>query len=222
MYLNLLVTIKYCYGFQFKFHWVLKYFLFWNRWITLHRLNTIKDFATSFPSLTLHAVNLLLWKKIYSVLLFSKLLQYLDQLHSSGCSLCGIRIKLSPPMSKCLNLVLLLDVTPYQKIESSLFPSYLTPFLSWLQTTYWKKVSLTAFRRILQKVLPVVHIFSFIITTYLKKFIGIKYLITKQCPVVLSPWVIPPVSPILPKIFPLLSSCLLPPPCMDYLLDETL
>ena len=32
----------------------------------LRRLNTIKDCATSFPSLNLHAVNLLLWKKILS------------------------------------------------------------------------------------------------------------------------------------------------------------
>ena len=29
-----------------------------------HRLNIIRDFATSFPHLTLHAVNLLLWRKI--------------------------------------------------------------------------------------------------------------------------------------------------------------
>ena len=29
-------------------------------------MNTIKDFATSFPSLTWHAVNLLLWKKVLS------------------------------------------------------------------------------------------------------------------------------------------------------------
>ena len=78
-----------------------------------------------------------------------------------------------------------------------------------------EKSILTAFRQILPKSLPVVHNFSFITTTYLKKFIGIKSLITKQCPAELSPWIISPVSPILPKIFPLLSSCLLLPPCMD-------
>ena len=32
----------------------------------LHGLNTIKDFPTSFPFLTLHTVNLLLWRKILS------------------------------------------------------------------------------------------------------------------------------------------------------------
>ena len=33
-------------------------------------MNTIKDFATSFPSITLHGVHLLLWKKIHSLTLF--------------------------------------------------------------------------------------------------------------------------------------------------------
>lgn len=32
-------------------------FLPWNGWIILHRLNTTKDFATTFPSLTLRPVN---------------------------------------------------------------------------------------------------------------------------------------------------------------------
>ena len=36
-----------------------------------------------------------------------------------------------------------------------------------------------------------VHIFSFIIMTYLKKFIRIKLLNTKQWPAELSPWIIP-------------------------------
>ena len=38
-------------------------FLLWNGWIILGRLNSVKDFATSFPSLNLHTVNLLLWRK---------------------------------------------------------------------------------------------------------------------------------------------------------------
>ena len=91
----------------------------------------------------------------------------------------------------------------------------LNPFLLWLQTTCWKKVSLIVFRQILPKYLLAVHIFSFIITTYLKNFIGIKSLSTKQCPAELSPWIIPPVSPILPKIYHLLPSSLMPLPCMD-------
>ena len=44
-----------------------------------------------------------------------------------------------------------------------------------------------AFRQTLPNVLPVVHIFSFIITTYSKRFIRFKYLITKQWPSELSP-----------------------------------
>ena len=61
-----------------------------------------------------------------------------------------------------------------------------------------------------------VHIFSFIITTYLKKLIGIKILGTKQYPAELSPRSIPTIFSILPKTFPLFSFSLLPPPCMDY------
>ena len=104
---------------------------------------------------------------------------------------------------------------PQQKFGSSPFLSCLIPSLAWLQTTYRKKVSLIVFRQILPNILPVVHIFSFIIMAYLKKFIGIKFLSTKQCPAELSPWIIPPLFPILPKMFPLLLSCLLSPPCMD-------
>ena len=45
---------------------------------------------------------------------------------------------------------------------------------------YWKKVSLIAFRQIWTKILPVLHIFSFIITTNnLKTLIGIKTFKTK-------------------------------------------
>ena len=119
------------------------------------------------------------FERKYTLSLFSKLLQYSNQAHSSGCFL------------------------------------FLTPSFSWLQTTYWKKVSKTAFKQILPKILPVVHIFSFIIMTYLKKFNRIKSLITEQCPVELYPYIIPTVSPILPKMFPILLSCFLPPPCTD-------
>ena len=103
----------------------------------------------------------------------------------------------------------------HQKIDCYPFPSCLTPPLPWLQTIYWKKVSPVVFRQILPKILPMVHIFSFIITTYLKKFIGIKTLSTKQYPPELSPWSIAAIFFILPKMFPLLSFCLLPPSRMD-------
>ena len=88
-----------------------------------------------------------------------------------------------------------MDVTHYRKKKSSPFPSCLTPSLLWLQTKCWKKVSLIVFRQILPKVFPVVHIFSFIITTYLKKFAGIKFFSTKQCPAESFPWIIPHISP---------------------------
>ena len=78
-----------------------------------------------------------------------------------------------------------------------------------------EKIISKAFRQIVPKTLPMVQIFSFIITTYLKKVIGIKTLSTKQYPEELSPWSIPTIFPILPKMFPLLSFSLLSPPCMD-------
>ena len=42
--------------------------------------------------------------------------------------------------------------------------------------------TLTVFTPIIQKILAVMHIFSFTIMNYLKTFIGIKYLERKQCP----------------------------------------
>ena len=49
---------------------------------------------------------------------------------------------------------------------------------------------------------------------YLKSLVIVKSLIKKLCPVYLSPWIIPPVFLILPKMFPLHLSCLFPPTCM--------
>ena len=120
-----------------------------------------------------------------------------------------------PLMPKILNLTLPLDVTHNRKIESFPSPSCLTPSPPWLQTACWKKVFLIDFRQILSKTLLVVHIFSFIITTYSKNIIWNKSLSRKQRPAELSPWIIPSVSPILPKMYHLLSFCLLLLPCMD-------
>ena len=61
--------------------------------------------------------------------------------------------------------------------ESSRFSSCLTPSLPWLQITYWRKVSLKAFRQILPKMLSLVNIFSFIITTCLKSSLQLNPLI---------------------------------------------
>ena len=63
-------------------------------------------------------------------------------------------------------------------------------------------MSLISFRQILPKTLPVAHIFSFIISAYLKKFSGIKSFSTKQCPANLSLQIIPLVFLILPKMSP--------------------
>ena len=86
-----------------------------------------------------------------------------------------------------------------------------------------------AFKQISPNILPLVHIFIFTIMTYLKSIIGIESLSTKQIPGELSPWITLLVFSMLLNMFPLLSSCLLPPPCMDcptlppnILLGETL
>ena len=75
-------------------------------------------------------------------------------------------------LPKVLNPSFLLDVTSLQKNVSFPFPSCLTLSLPWLQTSF------IAFRQVQPRSLLVVHIFSFIITTYLKEFIGIKSLNT--------------------------------------------
>ena len=82
-------------------------------------------------------------------------------------------------MPKILNLPLFLDVTPYWKIEFFCFPLCLTPPLPYLQTAYWKKVSLIAFRQTLPNILPVVDILSFRMTSYLKKLSS--WLISLNC-----------------------------------------
>ena len=50
--------------------------------------------------------------------------------------------------------------------------------------------------------MPVVRIFSYTIMTYLKTFVGTKFLNTKQCPVGLFPRIMSHVSVFLPKMFP--------------------
>ena len=145
----------------------------------------------------------MLWKKIYSLSLFKIIIVFRPGT-PFRMFICRIRIEL------------LLDVTHHQNIESSHLSSCLSLSLSWFQTTCWKKVSLITFRQILPKTLLAVHIFSFIIITFLKKFIEIKSLMIKQYLVELSPWIIPPASLILPKMLILLLCCLLPLSCIDF------
>ena len=158
----------------------------------MDNITSIKDFTTSISSLSLHAVNLLLWRKTH-FLLYSFQNYYSNQIkHTPHVWSKFATNEETSEDSK----------TVHQKIDCCPFPSCLTPFFPWLQITYWKKVSPIAFRQILPKFLPMVHIFSFIIWTYLKKFIGIKILSTKQYPAELSPWSIPIYSPSCQKCFP--------------------
>ena len=90
-----------------------------NGWIIFIRLNAIKEFATSFLCWTLHAINLLLSKKILSLAFFKTItisrpitfqifpyrdirMSYWGRVLKRGC----------PWNTKSLNFALLLDMTP--------------------------------------------------------------------------------------------------------------
>ena len=64
--------------------------------------------------------------------------------------------------------------------------------------------------------MPVVHIFIFIIITYLKKLIEIKSFNTKLCPVELSSWIITSYIPQSYQKYTPPLILLLPSPGMDY------
>ena len=68
--------------------------------------------------------------------------------------------------------------------------------------THGKKVSLIVFKtQFLSKILPVTHILSFTIMTYLKKLTGIRSLNTKQYPAGFSPRIMPSTS-VSSKVYP--------------------
>ena len=186
-------------------------------------MNSIEDFANTFPSLISYSLNLLLWKKILAPTLFkiitvirpSTIIRVLLMGDQDLQIRDGLRATLPThsqnfkPRSpvRCHSL-------PKKQALSLSFMSQ--PVLPLIVAHIEKKVSLIAFRQVSRKTLPVVQLFSFIITTCLKKLTGIKPLSTKQCPAKLSPRIIPPVSSISPEIFSFLQSCLLSSPYTDY------
>ena len=136
-----------------------------------------------------HAVNILIWKKIISFILFkmitvsrsSTLLRFL-LMGRSGCPIKGGKLGGLPTS---------------QKVWTFRFCWISLPSKNWVplscdQTPYiGKKVCLTAFRQTLSNILPDASIFSSTIMTYSKRVIGTKCLDTKQCPAGLSPRIIP-------------------------------
>ena len=185
-------STKYSFGMQFKFHYVPKYFLHWNDWIIFSKLNTIKDFATPFPSLTLHAVNLFPWKKILTLFKIitairpSTLLRFFLMRRSGFSTKGGTWSRVSPSCPKFWT-PLLLDVTSHQKTEPPLF-LHVSPHPSPVHRQHnEKKVSLISFRQISRNILPVACIFSSTIMTHLKKLVVTKSLDIKHCPAGLSP-----------------------------------
>ena len=172
---------------QFKIHYVLKCFLPWNGWIIFSRLNPIKEFATSF--INLHAVHLLIQKKILSLTLF-KIIAV------SGLSIL-LRVFLMGRSGHPTTWGHLGGLPASQKVWTFPFCWISPPLKNWVSlspiTDYIlkKKISLIAFRQILSKILPEACIFSNTVMTYLKKFVGTKSLNTNQCPAGLSPRIIP-------------------------------
>ena len=157
-------------------------------------MNAIEEFATSFLSLKLHAVNILIWKKIPSLALFkiitaskSSTLLRIVLMRRSGCPTKGRNLGGLPASQKFWTF-------PFCWMSPQ--PKKMSPPVPWSHSIYWKKkVSPTAFRQILSNILPEACIFSNTIMTYLKKFIGTKSLDTKQCPARLSPRIIPHYPP---------------------------
>ena len=100
----------------------------------------------------------------------------------SGCPTKGGNLGVSL-QAKIFELSPFVGYHLHQKIESSC-PLVANHILD-------KKVSLTAFGQILSKILSEACILSNTTMTYLKKLVGTKFLITKQCPAGLSPRIIP-------------------------------
>ena len=101
-------------------------------------MNTIKKFDSSFPSLTLHAVSLLLWKKIFLLTLFkivlvtrpSTLLRVFF-MRRTGC------------LTKEGTWGFSLKIQKFELPPSVGYPAspktWVPPSLPWSQTTYWQK-----------------------------------------------------------------------------------
>ena len=107
-------------------------------------------------------------------------------------------------MHKILSLTLLLDVNSTKQLSLLSFAHF--SFRSSLngRPPIGQNISLLASRQILLKYLTVVLILSVKTMTYLKKFIGIQFLYTKQCLAALSPIIKSPVSPLQPTMHPFL------------------
>ena len=99
-------------------------------WIILRRLNTIKDLATSFPSLTLHALQIFCFERNALSHSFQNYYSYQTKQTPQGVLYWGSGFEtnggtgggLSHFIPKMLNLFLLLDVTPHQKVNSMPHP----------------------------------------------------------------------------------------------------
>ena len=126
-------------------------------------MNTSKDLVISFPSLSLHAVNLLLWKRIISVTLF-KIITVIRSSTLLGVLFIGDQDfqprkglgRALPTHAQNFEPPLSVGCHPHKKVEFYLFPSCLTSSPCWSHTT-----SLIAFRQILPTIFPVVLIGSF-------------------------------------------------------------
>ena len=143
--------------------------------------------------LYMHAITLLLWKKILSLFLFKVItlnrpstLFRIVFMERSGCLTKWVIRGF--PLQATLNFLFLLDTTLHQNIESHC-PSPNQ------RTHIEKKVLRIAFRKTLPKILLWVRIFSYTVMTYLKTLVWTKFLNRKWCPAGFSPKITLPVSP---------------------------
>ena len=102
-------------------------------------MDAIEEFATSFLSLNLHAVNILIWKKIPSLTLFkiitvsrSSTLLRVFMIGKLGCPTKGGKLWAVPESQNVWNF-------PFCWI--SLPPKTLSPFVPWSNSVYWGKKS---------------------------------------------------------------------------------
>ena len=148
------------------------------KWIIFSRLNTIKEFTTSFLSLNLHGLNFLIWKTIIWLPVFkiitvsrSSTLLWVVLMGGSGCHTAGENSGVLPANQKVWTF-------PFRWI--SLPPKTWVPLSPDYRPHSVKKGISNSFstnfiKKFASKIFPTIK-------TYLKKLFGTKFLNTKQCP----------------------------------------
>ena len=191
-------------------------------WIIFSRLNTIKEFPTSFPSLILHAVNFALnentlmhsFQNYYckhtkyppTTCLYGR-----DQDVSLMEAIVGGWL---PLQAKDFELPPSVGYTPHS--HPYLHKNWFLSSLPWSQATYWERNICNSFWTSFTKFFVCGMHFQLHNHNLFEKLLGTKSLNTKQCPVGLSPKNCTLYIPLFYKKCPSFDVALLHPPYMDY------